>query len=401
MGSFDGRRIVLGVTGSIATYKAVALASRLVQAGAVVDVIMSASARRMVQPLSFQAITHRPVQDNLWAEGAETEIGHVTLAREADLLLVAPATAHTIAKIALGLADNYLTTTALALRGPLVLAPAMESHMWEHPATQGHLRTLRERGVWIVAPGTGYLASGASGVGRLAEEAQILQTVAAALSPQDLAGQHLLITAGGTREPIDPVRYLGNHSSGRMGHTLAAEARRRGARVTLVTTAALPVPADVFVVRVENARQMETAVLDALPASDALLMAAAVADYRPATTAPEKIKKGDGPMTLSLVRNPDILLSVRAARNPQQVVVGWAAESSDLVDNARGKLERKGLDLIVANQIPDSFGDGRVAAVLVRPGSEIRLEPMSKRDLAQRLLTEVAALLNTRKRSAS
>ncbi len=295
MQQFAGKHILLGVTGSIATYKAVGLASHLTQQGALVDVIMTEAACKMVQPLSFQAITHRPVLTDMWSLLAETEIGHVTLAKQADAMLVAPATANSIAKLALGFADNFLTTTALALRGALVLAPAMESGMWENPATQAHVATLRQRGAWLVEPDSGYLASGASGVGRLASEARLFATLEQALGPNDLRGLHLVVTAGGTQEAIDPVRFVANHSSGRMGYALAEAAARRGATVTLISgPVALEPPSGVRVLRVESAREMERAVLDAIGGADALLMAAAVADYRPAQVAEQKIKKGNG-----------------------------------------------------------------------------------------------------------
>ncbi|MGH2541848.1 MAG: bifunctional phosphopantothenoylcysteine decarboxylase/phosphopantothenate--cysteine ligase CoaBC, partial [Ardenticatenaceae bacterium] len=264
MSFFDGKHILLGVTGSIATYKAVALASRLTQDGAVVDVIMTEAATKMVQPLSFQAITHRPVLTDMWSLLAETEIGHVTLAKEVDALLVAPATANTIAKLALGFADNFLTTTVLALRGALVIAPAMESGMWEHPATQEHVATLRARGAWIVEPESGHLASGARGVGRLAGEGPILAMLEQALGPDDLRGARIVITAGGTREAIDPVRYISNHSSGRMGYALAEAAARRGATVTLISAASLEPPFAVILERVESTNDMEAAVLAAI-----------------------------------------------------------------------------------------------------------------------------------------
>ncbi|MDQ7028651.1 MAG: bifunctional phosphopantothenoylcysteine decarboxylase/phosphopantothenate--cysteine ligase CoaBC [Ardenticatenia bacterium] len=278
--------IVLGVTGSIATYKAVGLASALVQAGATVDVIMTEAATRMVQPLSFQAITHRPVHVDMFAPWAETDIGHVTLGRQADLLLVAPATANTLAKLALGLADNLLTTTALAARCPVVVAPAMETAMWHHEATQKHVTTLRHRGVTIIEPEAGHLASGAQGVGRLADEKRILATAARLLTPQDLANRHVVVTAGGTREPIDPVRFVSNASSGRMGYALAEAAAQRGARVTLISSVTgLSTPFGVERVPVESAREMHAAVLQAVQEADVLLMAAAVADYRPANVA--------------------------------------------------------------------------------------------------------------------
>ncbi len=393
------KHVVLGVTGSIAAYKAVGLASALVQAGATVDVIMTEAATRMVQPLSFQAITHRPVHVDLFAPLAETEIGHVTLGQQADLLLVAPATANTLAKLALGLADNLLTTTALAARCPIVVAPAMETAMWHHAATQDHLATLRQRGVIVVEPEAGYLASGKSGAGRLADERRILATVARLFTPQDLARRHIVVTAGGTREAIDPVRFISNASSGRMGYAVAEAAAQRGARVTLISTVRhLPAPFWVDVEPVESARQMRDAVLAAIPQADALLMAAAVADYRPADVAPQKRKKGSDEWVLRLVPNPDILEEVKATKPPGLVVVGWAAETHDLIENARSKLRRKDLDLIVANPVPQTFGSDRVQATLLfRDGTIVPLEPLSKVALANRILDIVAERLRHRR----
>lgn len=402
MSSFRDRHIVLGVSGSISTYKAVYLASALVQAGARVDVILTSAATQMVQPLSFQAITHRPVYTDLFYPAAETEghAGHVSLGKQADAILIAPATANTIAKLALGLADNFLLTTCLAARGAIVVAPAMEGSMWAHPATQGHIATLRGRGVRVVGPETGYLASGASGTGRLAAPEPILAGLAAALVPQDLAGRRIVVTAGGTREALDPVRYIGNRSSGRMGYAVAEAAARRGAEVTLIHGATdLPAPVGVRAVAIESAGDMLAAVLGEIESADALLMAAAVADYRPAEVAAQKIKKGSGELTLHLVRTPDILDEVRQHRPPRLVVVGWAAETTDLITNARDKLERKGLDLIVANPVPQTFGADLVEATLIESaGSVTALPPLSKHALANRLLDLVLARLESRSR---
>ncbi|MGB0384448.1 MAG: bifunctional phosphopantothenoylcysteine decarboxylase/phosphopantothenate--cysteine ligase CoaBC [Ardenticatenaceae bacterium] len=395
MTPFTNKHILLGVSGSIATYKAVALASRLTQKGATVDVMMTQAAMKMVQPLSFQAITHRQVQSDMWSLTAETEIGHVTLAKQADAMLVAPATANTIAKLALGLADNYLTTTALALRGALVIAPAMETNMWQHPATQGHVETLRARGAWIVEPEAGYLASGATGKGRLASEERILATLEQAIGPNDLRNQNVIVTAGGTREPIDPVRYISNYSSGRMGYAVAEAAARRGATVTLISGAtALQPPVGVDVQRVGSARDMEAAVLAAVPQADVLLMAAAVADYRPAQMAERKIKKTKADeMHLPLVRNRDFLLPAKAAAPPHMILVGWAAETNDLLTYARDKLKRKKMDLIVANPVPQTFGSDLVQATFIdRHGKQDALPPLPKRVLADRILDQVKRL---------
>ncbi|MEP7200938.1 MAG: bifunctional phosphopantothenoylcysteine decarboxylase/phosphopantothenate--cysteine ligase CoaBC, partial [Chloroflexota bacterium] len=282
MNILQDKRVVLGVTGSIATYKAVDLASKLHQAGAVVDVIMSHGATEMVRPLSFQAITHRPVVTEVFAPLMETEIGHVTLARQADAFVIAPATAHAIAKLALGLADDMLTTTALAATAPLLIAPAMESHMWAHPATQQNLETLRARGATIMPPGSGHLASGAQGIGRLPEPTDILQAIRQLLGREgDLQGRRVVITAGGTQEALDPVRYLTNRSSGKMGFRLAETARDRGAEVVLITGPSVEAtPYGVRRVDVVTGLQMLDAVMAEIQDADALVMAAAVADYR-------------------------------------------------------------------------------------------------------------------------
>lgn len=398
-----GARVVLGVTGSIAAYKAVMLASALHQAGAVVDVILTREATELVRPLAFQAITHRPVHQDLFHLLAETEIGHVTLGHQADVVVIAPATAHTLARLALGLADDLLATTVLATRAPLVLAPAMESNMLLHPTTQGHLRTLRDRGAVIVEPEEGYLASGARGVGRLADPAVILDTVRVVLARRgDLAGWRVVVTAGGTQEPIDPVRVLTNRSSGKMGFAIAQAARDRGARVTLIAGAAsVPPPRGVELVAAPTARAMHAAVLHAVADADALVMAAAVADYEAAAPAAQKLKKGDGPLILELVPTPDILAAVAAQRAAGAVpehllVVGFAAESCDVLAHARDKLRRKRLDLIVANDISaagSGFGtDTNQVWFLDRRGAEEALPLLPKLAVAHALWDRVRAL---------
>jgi len=396
-----GRNIVLGVTGGIAAYKAVELASRLTQAGAVVDVIMTEAATRFVAPLTFQAITQRPVITDMFALPREMEIAHVSLAGRADVVVVAPATANTIAKLAQGLADNMLTATILATAAPLIVAPAMDAGMYENPATQANLALLRERGAVIVGPAYGRLASGKVGKGRLAETSEIVGTVRMVLGREgELAGRRVLVTAGGTREYIDPVRFIGNPSSGKMGYALAEAARDRGAKVTLVSApTALPKPVGVELVAVETARGMREAVLDALPETDLLLMAAAVADYRPAHPVSRKIKKGEAEeLTLRLVRNPDILAEVAARRGPKpSVVVGFAAETEDLVANARAKLVEKRLDLVVANDVtaPDSgFGaDTNRVTLIDRRGRVEALPLLPKTEVAERVLDWAVELL--------
>ena len=399
--SIKDRSIVLGVTGGIAAYKTAALCSQLVKAGSVVDVILTEAACEFIAPLTFQALTHRPVVTEMFSLLAETEIGHVTLATRADLMIVAPATANTIAKLAAGLADNMLTTTALATEAPLLLAPAMESHMWSNPITQENLERLsRLRGgpghLVLVGPREGRLASGASGMGRMAEPEEILDAARWILSRHGpLAGRRVTVTAGGTREPLDPVRFLGNRSSGQMGYALAYAARDLGAQVTLISTTGQPVPFGVHLVAVETAAEMRDAVLADLAMTDVLLMAAAVADYRPTTAAAQKIKKGEEGLALDLARTPDILAEVAKTRRDDQVIVGFAAETENLIDNARDKLQRKGLDLIAANDARQAMGaTTNQVTLLGADGSVKELPLLSKDEAAAQILARVATLLD-------
>ena len=403
----EGKQIVLGITGGIAAYKAAELASRLVKAGAIVDVIMTDNARQFVAPLTFQALTHRPVVTEMFALLAETEIGHVSLAKRADVMVVAPATANTIAKIALGLADNMLTTTALALTGPMIVAPAMEAAMWTSAATQEHVAVLQARGVTFVGPEEGRLASGASGLGRMAEPADVYQAINLLLAQQgDLCGRTILVTAGGTQEPIDPVRFIGNRSSGKMGYAVAQAARDRGAAVILVSgPSSLPVPVGVTSYPVRTAQEMAQAVLDLVPQCDALIMAAAVADYRPRNFVDQKIKKeSHTDLEIALVRNPDILAEVARWREGRHlpVVIGFAAETQDLIDHAQEKLQRKRLDLIVANDVSaagSGFGTDTNQVTLISAGSAAESLPLlSKHEVAHRILDRLAALLRAAER---
>lgn len=396
-----GKQILLGVTGGIAAYKAATVASRLTQAGAIVDVLMTEAAQRFITPLTFSALTGRPVMTNLWSLGDGSQIRHVTLGREADLFLVAPATANTIARLALGLADDPLTTTALASRAPLLLAPAMETGMWEHPATQAHVRTLVERGAFVVGPMPGRLASGAEGLGRMAEPPQIIEMVRKVLGRNGpLAGAHVVITAGATQEPLDPVRFLTNRSTGKMGVALARSARDFGARVTLIhSPLQVPLPFGVDCVAVRSAVEMREATFDLLPDTDVLIGAAAVADYRPASSAEHKIKK-EGPLSIQLVRNPDILGEVGQQRERSgrpRIAVGFAAETEDLLNNARAKLKAKNLDLILVNDVsaPHSgFGvDTNQVTLLDRWGDVLPWPLLRKEEVADRLMVWVARKL--------
>ena len=412
------KHILLGVTGGVAAYKAAFLASRLSQAGAVVDVVMTEAAARFVTPLTFEAVTRRAVHTDLFdlpaGGGPETPAGeppvdqgdgryipHVALARAADLLVIAPATANTLAKLAHGQADNLLTALALACRAPLLIAPAMESGMWAHPATQANVATLLARGAALVGPATGHLASGASGAGRMSEPDEILDMARLVLARGgEWAGRRVVVSAGGTHEAIDPVRFIGNRSSGKMGFALASAARDRGASVTLVAAAtALPDLPGVQMVHVESAGEMCQAVLAACAQADVLVMAAAVADYRPAQAAPQKIKKTGEALALELTRTPDILAEVarqRADGRAPRVTVGFAAETEDLLTNARAKLKSKQLDLIVANDVsaPDSGFevDTNRATLLWADGRTESLPLMTKQELADTIWEQLRQL---------
>ena len=394
-GPLAEKHVILGVTGSIASYKAVDLASKLVQAGALVDVIMTYGATQFVTPLSFRSITHREVVTETYDVSSEFANEHVALARRADIVVIAPATVNCIAKLAVGLADDPLTTTVIATSAPLLVAPAMDADMYAHPATQENLEKLRQRGVAIAGPAPGRLASGLVGMGRLVEPIDLLGHISATLGRNgDLAGRTVVVSAGGTQEPIDPVRVITNHSSGKMGYALAEAARDRGARAVLITApTGLPNPPVVEVVNVQTADQMAQAVKREVDGADALIMAAAVADYRPASAADQKIKKSDDELTIELARTTDILDTVRGSF----VRVGFAAESENLVSNATGKVIRKSLDLIVANDITDSdsgFGSDTNKVVLI--DRELRVEELpllTKYEVGQRILDRVKDLL--------
>jgi phosphopantothenoylcysteine decarboxylase / phosphopantothenate---cysteine ligase len=402
----SGKHIALGVCGGIAAYKAADLTSKLTQAGAQVDVILTGHAERFVSALTFSSLSQRPVFTDLWEATGEAAARHITLAREADLLLIAPATAHTLARLAHGLADDMLTTVALACPAPRLLVPAMESHMWQHPATQANLDLLRQRGATILPPESGRLASGAVGVGRFPETATIIEAASALLERgQSLAGRRVVVTAGGTREPIDPVRYVGNRSSGRMGVALAEEARDRGAEVTLIVgPLSVPAPAGVSLRQVESTLELRDAVFEAVAEADALIMAAAVADYRVASPAAQKIKKGsaaenaDGSLTLHLVPNPDILADLAARPGLEHLVrVGFAAETMNLRENALSKLTRKRLALLVGNDVsqPGSgFGTETNQVIIAHADGHIEDLPiLSKRQVAAVIWDRVLPLL--------
>jgi phosphopantothenoylcysteine decarboxylase/phosphopantothenate--cysteine ligase len=398
-----GKNVVLGVSGSIAAYKAVYLTRLLVEAGAEVWPILTQAATRFVGPLTFSALTgHRAVTD-MWSSAEAGEIGHVELAHRASAFVLAPASADLIARLALGRADEPLGAVALSTRAPWVVAPAMEEGMWLNPVTQGHVASLAARGARIVSPGEGALASGRSGVGRLAEPEHIFEATLAALVPQDLAGQRLVVTAGPTREAFDPARFLSNASSGKMGYAIARVARRRGAEVRLVTgPTELAPPFGVEVVRVTTTLELLTACQTAIAGASALIMAAAPADFRPAAPSAHKRKKTPGErFTVDLESNPDILRTL-GARSRGLAVVGFAAESQDVAANARKKLVDKDLDLVVANDITApgaGFAVDTNAVVLVSREGDETLPVMSKDDVASAILDRLVALLRGRRQT--
>ena len=400
MSDLNHKSIVLGVAGGIAAFKSASVASLLVQAGARVDVVMTEAAQRFIQPLTFSAITHTSVHTNVFAPWTDEYSGHVSLASNADLLIVAPATAASIARFALGLADDLLSLIALATEAPIVVAPAMEDRMFNHPSIRDHLVTLNDRGVIVVGPDHGRLASGAIGDGRMATPEAIVQAAADRLRrSSQLHGRKVVITAGGTQEPLDPVRYIGNRSSGKMGYALAQAAISAGATVTLISgPSTLRPPWGAEFVEVTTALEMHREVERATIDADILIMAAAVADFRPETRSERKLKKqGDQEfMDVRLVRNPDILASID---RPNLLKVGFAAETEDLVANAKEKLEAKKLDLIVANDAELTIGASwSTATILTFDGDVAALPSMSKPGLAGKIVEAAATMLDRRER---
>lgn len=390
-------KIVLGVCGGIAAYKAAELLREFQHRGASVQVVMTANAERFVTPLTFAALSGLQVMTSLWqpaSTGDEQgfDIEHIQVTQDADVLVVAPATANMLAKMAHGFADDFLSATALAATVPIVVAPAMNRHMWEHPATQANVETLRQRGIQVVAPESGELACGMVGAGRLAEPNVIADCVFAILKPtKDLVGETILITAGGTREPIDPVRFIGNRSSGKMGAALAEAALERGAKVILVgASMSTPIPQRCELIRVTTGEEMEAIVLKRLPEASVVIMAAAVSDYRVVHPAPEKLKKKDSlTLTLKLEATRDILRQVAEQRREGTIVIGFAAETENLLEEGRRKLHAKGADLIVANDV-SQVGSGFEAdvneGVLISHDAEEMVPHGSKREMADRIL---------------
>ena len=396
MYNLTDREIVLGVSGSIAANKAADLASKLTQAGVRLDVVLTPAAAKFVTPLTFQSVSGRPAYVDMFDTASGASELHVELARRANALLIAPASATTIARVALGLAEDLVSLTALATRAPIIVCPAMDPQMFEHEATQAHLETLSRRGLHVVGPEEGRLASGHTGPGRMSEVHTIIGALRYVLGKDaDLAGRKVVVSAGGTQEPVDPVRYVGNYSSGKMGYALAEAARDRGADTVLVSgPAALPEPYAVRVLPVRQAVEMRDAVLAECTDADAVIMAAAVADYQPAEAVGQKIKRRQKGLTLSLVRTPDILAEI--GRRAGLVKVGFAAETEDLLTNARRKLDEKRLDLIVANNVTaegSGFGSDTNRVTLLDGEGEEELPLMSKYEVAGRVLDRVAAAL--------
>ena len=393
------KTIVLGVTGGIAAYKTADLASKLAQAGANVKVVMTWEAAELVKPLTFQALTGNPVVTGMFEPAPLSSITHISLADEADLVVIVPATANIIAKIAAGIADDMLTCVVLATKAPVVVAPAMHNNMYINPVTQENIAKLKTRGFTVIPAVHGRLASGSVGYGRLPEITEILGIIQQTLGKKsDLSGKRIVVTAGGTREAIDPVRYISNRSSGKMGYALAEAARDRGAEVTLITapTALIPI-AGVETVKVQSANEMRVAVAKATAKSDALIMAAAVADYMPKSTAVQKIKKRTEGLTLELVKTPDILSEVKG----KFLKIGFAAETENLIANAKKKLTGKALDMIVANDVSAKGGvfgaDTNKVTIINKSSKQEDLPLMSKREVADKILDNVVKMLKGKK----
>jgi phosphopantothenoylcysteine decarboxylase/phosphopantothenate--cysteine ligase len=401
MNAKQAPKIVLGVAGGIACYKAVELVRLLVREAFSVQVIMTREAMNFVAPLTFQTLSGRPVATEIFSLTEESEIGHINLADQAEVFVIAPATANIIGKIAGGIADDLLTTVVMATQAPVLIAPSMNVHMLENPIFQENVRKLKRVGYTFMEPAEGYLACGYEGKGRLPEPADIVEEIQSLLKKKDLAGERLLITAGPSHEPIDPVRYVANRSSGKMGYALARAGVRRGAEVTLVSgPTSLPPPSRARLVRVTTAAEMRAAVLREYPRSTAVVMAAAVADYSPEKFIPRKVKKSEKPLRLDLKANPDILKEMGAAKNGQ-VLIGFAAETEDLIANAKKKLREKNLDFIVANDVTSEASgfeaDTNAATILDRGGKVEPLPLMTKDELADRIFDRLRDLRGGRR----
>ena len=391
----EEKHIVLGVTGSIAAYKIASLASMLVKRQADVTVIMTPNATNFINPITFESLTGNKCLVDTFDRNFEFQVEHVSLAKQTDVVLVAPASANVIAKAAHGIADDMLTTTLLACTCPKIVAPAMNTRMYQNPVVQDNMRTLERYGMEVIAPASGYLACGDTGEGKMPEPEALLEAIIRALTPKDLSGKRILVTAGPTREKLDPVRYISNHSTGKMGYAIASAAVRRGAKVTLVSGKTdLSYPAGVEAVPVESAADMAAAVKEAADEQDVIIMAAAVADYRPAAVADEKMKKKDGELSLALERTEDILAWLGAHRRPGLFLCGFSMETEHLLENSRQKLVKKNIDMIVANNLKQEgagFGtDTNVVTLLTREETR-ELPLLSKEEVADRLLDHILA----------
>jgi len=394
------KTVIIGVTGGIACYKAVELVRLLVKDSLAVQVIMTRAAMEFVTPLTFQTLSGKPVATESFNLTQESEIGHINLADSADLFVIAPATANVIGKIAAGIADDLLTTVLMATQAPVLIAPAMNIHMYENPILQENIRKLRRIGYHFMEPAEGYLACGYEGKGRLPEPEKILEEIRSLLRKKDLLGERFLITAGPSREPLDPVRYISNRSSGKMGYALARAAVRRGAGVVLVSgPSAIEPPSAVRLIPVNTAAEMRRAVLEQFPECTAVIMAAAVADYRPVDASSKKLKRGKAPLDIRLEPNPDILRELGRRKNGK-LLVGFAAETEELIANATRKLHEKNLDLIVANDVTQAGGgfdgDTNIATIVDRSGASDSLSLMTKDELADRIYDHLLALKDKR-----
>lgn len=395
--NFSGKTVVLGVTGGIAAYKACDLVSRLHKKGINIRIIMTEHACEFVQPLTFEVLSGNRVVTDMFNRDFPWEVEHISLAKAADVFAVVPATANILGKYAHGIADDMLSTTLLATRAPVLFAPAMNTNMYEHPAVQENIAALKQRGCLFVEPASGHLACGDTGKGKLADVETIEQAILDALTEKDMEGMHVTVTAGPTREAMDPVRFLSNHSTGKMGYAIARSAKMRGAQVTLITGPVSLAPLDgVRMIPITSACEMREAVMEALPQSDLVIKAAAVGDYRPAQFQDDKIKKHDDDMSVSLVRNPDILAEIGENRRDDQVICGFSMETRDLLENSTKKLKKKNCDVIVANNLKVKgagfAGDTNVVTLLYRDGTVEPLELMEKDSVADILLERLVDL---------
>lgn len=395
--ALQGKNVVLCVTGGIAAYKAADLTSRLRKLGAQVYIIMTESATHFITPLTLEVLSEHRVVTDMFDRTFTWEVEHISLAKRADVFVIAPATANIIGKAAHGIADDMVSTTLMATKAPVVFAPAMNTNMYENPIVQQNIASLKARGMRFVEPASGRLACGDTGKGKLADPADIAHAIETAATPQDLAGLSVLVTAGPTREAMDPVRFISNHSTGKMGYAIAQRAQMRGAKVTLVSgPVSLTAPAEVSVIPITSAMQMHDAVMEQLPTHDWVIKAAAVGDYRPETTAEDKLKKKADEMSVALVKNPDILKEIGAKKRENQTVCGFSMETRDLIQNSRIKLESKNCDMLVANNLKTEGAgfahDTNVATLLYRDGSSEPLSLMQKDSLADIVLDRMLAL---------